>query len=353
MTRPSMTGTALAEPEPSGLFATVLRWAVLVLVATLCVGASACGESPVDLPGARIAEPRTASTTAPSDDRAGSRPSLPVTVESNDGRTVTVTDVSRIVPLQGNISEIVFDLGLGESVVARDISATFAEAADLPLVTRAHDVSAESVLSLRPTVVLVDEDTGPPEAIDHIRSVGIPVVEFPRPESLDDIAPRIRAVAAALGVPAAGEALVERTEADLESVAPPAGAVGPVVAFLYVRGSAGVYLIAGPGSGVDAMVAAAGGTDAGTEMGLENPFTPITSEALAKTAPDVILVTTSGLESVGGVDGLVQIPGVAQTPAGRAKRIVAMDDGLLFSFGSRTPDAVARLAADLRNAWRR
>ena len=79
----------------------------------------------------------------------GGPPSLPVTVASADGRTVTVADVSRIIPLQGNLAEIVFDLGLGDHVVGRDISATFDEASHLPLVTRAHDVSAESVLSLR------------------------------------------------------------------------------------------------------------------------------------------------------------------------------------------------------------
>ncbi len=237
--------------------------------------------------------------------------------------------------------------------MARDVSATFPEAKKLPLVTRAHDVSAESVLSLHPTVVLVDQDTGPPEAIEHIRNVGIPVVEFPRPESLEDIAPRIRAIAEALGIADVGEELIERTEARLAELVPDPGVDRPRVAFLYVRGSAGVYLISGPGSGADAMIEAAGGSDAGTAIGLGNPFTPMTSEALVKAAPDIILATTTGLESVGGVDGMVGIPGIAQTPAGLAKRIVTIEDGLLFSFGSRTPDAVAHLAREFSAAMDR
>src|SRR5262249_18804242 len=104
------------------------------------------------------------------------RPVLPVTVPSADGAQVTITDTSRIVPLWGNLSEIVFSLGLGDKVVARDASATFAEAAGLPLVTRGHDVSAESVLSLRPTVVLAQTDTGPREALEQIRAAGVPVL---------------------------------------------------------------------------------------------------------------------------------------------------------------------------------
>ncbi|MGK2965745.1 MAG: ABC transporter substrate-binding protein, partial [Tepidiformaceae bacterium] len=94
----------------------------------------------------------------------------------------------------------------------------------------------------------------------------------------------------------------------------------------------------------------AGGVDAGTEIGLRQAFTPITSEALVEAAPDVILMTTTGLESVGGLDGLVKIPGIAQTPAGQARRVVALEDGLLFSFGPRTPEALRLLVEGLYQA---
>lgn len=273
---------------------------------------------------------------------------LPVTVRSADGREVTVADTSRIVPLLGNIAEVVFDLGLGDRVVGRDVSTTFPEAEDLPIVTRAHDVSAESVLSLRPTVVLVDTETGPAEALDHIRNVGVPVVVFERATRVDEIGARIETIATALGVPERGRDLAARAEADIAAVQeriPDAPA--PRVAFLYLRGQAGVYLIGGPGSGADSMIAAAGGVDAGSAIGLSDSFTPITSEAMVKAAPDVILMTTTGFESVGGVDGLVQMPGVAQTPAGRNRRVITIEDGLLFSFGARTPEALASMIEQL------
>ncbi len=272
-------------------------------------------------------------------------PILPVTVRSADGREVTVTDTTRIVSLWGNVTEVVFGLGLGERVVGRDITATFPEAEAIPLVTRAHDVSAEAVLSLHPTLVLASVDTGPSSAIDHIRNVGVPVIRFAEPQSVDEVAPRMRAIAEALGVPTSGEALVARTAgaiAEARLQVPPSSKP-PRVAFLYMRGHAGVYLIGGPQSGADSMIVAAGGTDAGTAMGLDRPFSPITSEALVRAAPDVILMTTTGLESVGGVDGLVQIPGIAQTPAGRDRRIVTLEDGLLFGFGPRTPIALRAL----------
>ncbi|MBH1933439.1 ABC transporter substrate-binding protein [Streptomyces sp. AV19] len=271
-------------------------------------------------------------------------PRLPVTVRSADGRDVTVRSADRIVPLSGSVSEIVFSLGLGDRVVARDISATFAEASKLPVVTRAHDVSAESVLSLKPGVVLADTRTGPGEALDQIRAAGVPVVVLDVPAQLSDVGPHIERIAAALGVRDAGAALRKRSEERLERAKrdiPRGGRDKPRVAFLYMRGSASVYLLGGARSGASSLIEAAGGVDAGKESGLTKDFTPITTEALAKAAPDVILVMSKGLESVGGVDGLLKIPGVAETPAGLDRRVASVDDGVLLNYGPRT-DAVLR-----------
>ena len=283
------------------------------------------------------------------------RAKLPVTAESADGRTVEVTDTSRIVVLNGSLAETVYTLGLGDRVVGRDVGATFREARKVPLVTRGHDVSAESVLSQRPTLVLAQTDTGPADALAQIRAAGVPVVVFDEVRSIDEIGARELAVAETLGVRSTGEKLKERTEAAIDAVraSVPDRADSPRVAFLYMRGQAGVYLLGGKGSGADSMIAAAGGVDAGTAMGLDKAFTPITSEALAEAAPDVILMTTTGLESVGGIDGLVKIPGIAQTPAGKQRRVITEEDGLLFSFGARTPVALARLVEALHDVTER
>ena len=333
-----MRPTAARRSSPG---ATALRAVALLAIAGLTVG---CGDGS-DERTARPADAVPVTTAHATTDE----PQLPVIVDRADGRRVTVSDVSRIVALNGNIAEVVFALGMGDRVVGRDVSTTFEEAADLPLVTRAHDVSAESVLSLRPTVVLADTDSGPPEALDHIRNVGVPVVVFDVADRVEEVGARIRAVAGALGVGDAGDALADETDAEIAAVRDDLDPdeEPPTVAFLYMRGQAGVYLMGGPGSGADSMIEAAGGVDAGTSIGLDQPFTPITSEALVRAAPDAILMTTTGLDSVGGVGGLAEIPGIAQTPAGRHGRVVTLEDGLLYSFGGRTPDALRLLAAQL------
>ncbi|AZS87644.1 ABC transporter substrate-binding protein [Streptomyces griseoviridis] len=319
----------------------------LVSVLALTLTATACG-GPAD---AKSAAPTasTASANRVEPLTGTARPALPVTTRSADGRKVTVERADRVVPLSGSLSEIVFTLGLGDRVVARDVTATFQQASELPVVTRGHDVSAESVLSLGPDLVLAETTTGPDEAVDQIRAAGVPVLVVPAAQGLDDVGRRIGAVADALGVPAAGARLTERSETRIAAArtAVPDQRTRPRVAFLYLRGSASVYLIGGKGSGAGSLIEAAGGIDAGTESGLTKDFTAITSEALVKAAPDAILVMTKGLESVGGVDGLLKIPGVAETPAGMDRRIVSVEDGVLLNYGPRTDQVLTSVVTQL------
>ncbi|MFI6577253.1 hemin ABC transporter substrate-binding protein [Nocardiopsis sp. NPDC050513] len=335
--------------------------AVALALAGCSTGGGASGEAPSGADGRAIpelAENRLQILDGPA------VPDLPVTVPSvvhDPYRTsedpleyedVEVTDASRILPLSGSLAEIVFTLGLGDHVVGRDVSATFEEAAGLPVVSEGHDISAESALALEPTVVLADTQSGPPETVEQLQNAGVPVVIVEEAWTVDEMYPRFSRVAEALGVPDSGARLTERTQGQMAQVrASSAEAVGdPSVAFLYLRGTAGVYLLGGPGSGADAMLAEVGARDAGVEMGLTAPFTPITAEALIAAQPDVILVMTGGLESVGGVDGLVGIPGVAQTPAGADRAVIDVEDGVLLNFGPRTPQVIAALAEELAAA---
>ncbi|WP_242614372.1 heme/hemin ABC transporter substrate-binding protein [Actinomadura roseirufa] len=282
-------------------------------------------------------------------------PRLPVTVRSADGSMVTVRDARRVlaVDLYGSLAEIVYGLGLGDRLVGRDVSTTFPAARRLPLVTaQGHDLSAEAVLRLNPSVILADGTIGPPEVLAQLRRSGIPVVLVDARETLAAIGPRVSAVAAALGVPDAGRGLAARVSREIAGAARPApSGERPRVAFLYVRGNAGVYLIGGRGAGSDAMIEAAGGTDAGSVLGLSG-FRPLTSEGMINAAPRVLLVLSGGLRSVGGASGLLRLPGVAQTPAGRDRRIVDVEDGALLSFGPRTGATITALAAAVHRTCR-
>ena len=315
---------------------------------TMCFGfflmttaLTACSTAPVDSPQATEQE-HLVPVLAPA-----STPDLPAAVTDTTGKRVVVRDTSRIVSLSGGISETLVSIGLADNIVGRDVSSDFDEVIRASLVTNGHDVSAEGVLSLDPSLVLADARTGPPETLAMIENAGVPVVRVPEVWALSEVPQRVEAIAAAVGRSPAADAINTQMAAEFATIAAETADDPPVVAFLYLRGTAAVYLLGGRGSGGDDMIAAAGGIDAGTRAGLEN-FTPLTPEALVSSAPDVILVMTKGLESVGGREGLLQLPGVGATPAGRAGRVVAIPDGELLSFGPRTPQTVRTLAEQLR-----
>ena len=279
----------------------------------------------------------------------GEEPRLPATIVDASDTEVVVTDASRIVVLNQAIAEIVISLGLQSNIIGRDATTTIESLESVPEVSNGHDVSAESVLSLRPTVVIGDTRTGPPEAIEQLRGAGVAVVIAPEVWTLSALPGRVELLAAALGVPRAGERLVALSESSVDDALKNVGNAKSIlrVAFLYVRGTASVYLLGGSGSGADEIVAAAGGVDVGALNGL-SAFTPLTAEAIVQADPDVLLVMTRGLESVGGIDGLLALPGVSSTRAATMRAVIAVDDDLLLSFGPRTGALIERLAELLR-----
>ncbi|GAA1461146.1 ABC transporter substrate-binding protein [Williamsia maris] len=331
---------------------------MLCAVLATALVAGACSTAPIDVgttTTASVADgPRTARTASadPVPVTGTPAPVLPATVRTHDGRSVTVTDVSRIVALDryGSYGTAVFALGLGRNLVGRDIATKFPAAEPIPIVTRGGtDANVESIIALRPTVVLTDDSLPNATTLQtQLSAAGIPVVVGDENRTVDGTDSLLRSTAAALGVPAAGDALVTRTDAQIAQARSlvPKNVDRPRIAFVYARGT-GLLILGGPGSGADSMIDLIGGQDAGTASGLTDAFTSLTSEGLIKAKPDVLLMMTDGLASVGGIDGLLKVPGVTETPAGRDRRVIDMDDGELLSFGARTGDVAVALARAL------
>jgi iron complex transport system substrate-binding protein len=270
------------------------------------------------------------------------------TISQDDVRSISLTSqtslsVSRVVVLANGVAEIIQSLNAQAIMVGRDISSTEDSLADIPIVTSGHQVLPEKVISLKPDLVLIDASTGPKAAIETIKAAGISVVQTPESWSLQDLPIKVRAVGRAIGAQEQAEELVKQLNQSLNAAAVENS---PRVAFLYLRGTSSVYLIGGAESGADSLLGAIGAIDVGAQT-LDRPFNTLTAESLAALNPDVILVMSKGLESVGGIEGLLKLPGVAQTRAGKNSAVIDVDDSLLLSFGPRTPSLVDALAKAL------
>lgn len=283
-------------------------------------------------------------------------PQLPATVISHDNGgdvEVTVDDTSRVIALDmsGSIGATVWGLGLGDALVGRDISTTFDGADDLPVVTSGgHAIDAESVLALRPTLVITDGTIGPRDVLTQLRESGVTVVFLENESSFDGAVQLARDVSATMGVPATGELLAERIRADVDAkiaeiaeIAPPDGERVRMI-FLYLRGGSGIYYLFGEESGADDLIRGLSGVDVAGEIGWTG-MQPMTDEAIIAANPDLILVMSDGIESAGGIDGLLAAkPAIALTAAGQNARFVDMADGDILSFGPRSASVLDALA---------
>ena len=264
-----------------------------------------------------------------------------------DGVVSDVSDRSRVVALSGDLTEILFAIGQGEAVVGVDVTTVHpAEAIGIPIVGVGRFITAEGVLSVDPTLVLADAQSGPASALEQIRAAGVPVVVLPVVTDFPGLYDKISTIGALFGSEDEAATLVDQIESGVEEARTGVDLdQSPRVAFVYTRGP-DVVLMFGEGMVSNPVIEAAGAVDAGADSGIEGSVNA-TAEALVAAAPDVILVPEEGFSILGGIDPMLEIPGVAQTPAGASGRIYAYPEGDILTFGPRVADSIRRLVADL------
>lgn len=251
----------------------------------------------------------------------------------------------RIVTLGGTVTEIAFALGLGDRIVGVDQSSLHPAAArTLPQVGYYRSVSAEGILALRPTLVVASEEAGPPQALELVRGAGVEIRLLPSAPTVEAARARITTFARAAGAEEKGKALVAALDADLAAAQAIAGCLrgqAPPAIFLFARGGGNVAA-AGRETAAQALLELAGVRNA---FGAAYAgYRPVAAEAVIAAAPHLLITTHHAMQTMGGIEGALALPGIAQTPAGKARRVIVLDDLLALGFGPRLGEAVRALA---------
>ena len=256
------------------------------------------------------------------------------TTETDTVATEIKTD--RIVSLNGAVTETLAALDVAGNIVGRDVTSTFP--ADLKATDLGHvrSITAESILALQPSVVFGTTKDVNPNLNEQLKKANIPLVLIDQEYSIDGSKKLITEVATKLKK--------DNYQPLLDNISNKMATVKtfdkkPKVLFIYARG-AGNLMVAGAGTPLHSMIELAGAENAAAAL---TDFKPLTPEALLTTNPDVILMFDKGLQSLGGVDGLLKIEGIATTNAGKNKKVVTMDGQYLSGFGPRVGDAVVEL----------
>lgn len=253
----------------------------------------------------------------------------------------------RVVAAGGSAAEIVFALGQGDRLIARDTTSSYPEAVlSLPDVGYVRRLSPENLIAMDPDLILAEHDAGPPETIEILAHAGVPMVTLPEALTPADVLAKINVTAQALGVPEAGTALIARTQADFDAAAAAAVTMPARPRVLFVLSlQGGRILAAGSDTSAAAMIGLAGGVNAVTGL---SGYKPLTDEAAIAAAPDVILAMDRGGDMAVAASELLAHPALALTPAGQSGRVIRMDGLYLLGFGPRTGAAALELNAALR-----
>lgn len=244
----------------------------------------------------------------------------------------------KIVSLNGAITEILADLGEQNNLVGVDVTSTYPNSVKEKAKDLGHvrSLSIESLLALKPTKVYATDKDLNPEQIAQLKNAGIQIEIIKQDYSIDGTKELVKTIATSLNKQDF-ETINTKIDTDLKDLKPLT--TQPKVLFIYARG-AGNLMVAGKNTPVEKIIGIAGGQNAITEF---EDYKPLTPEAVVKANPDYILMFDKGLESIGGVDGVLKLEGVASTNAGKNKKIIAMDGQLVSGFGPRVGQAAVQL----------
>ena len=254
------------------------------------------------------------------------------------------SEPQRIVAVGGVVTEILYALGQENLIAAVDTTSLHPLQAlkDKPNIGYFRALSAEGVLSTKPSLIIAVEGAGPLDAIKLLTEAGVRVARVPDEASEAGVIAKIEAVSALVNADRSAPALVEMVKAGFKQLTVDRDRVVKPRRILFVLAlQNGRPMVGGRNSAADAIIRLAGGINAGTDV---DGYKPMTDEAVIAAAPDLILMMSRGANPAHSAD-VFALPAFSATPAATARSLVTMDGLYLLGFGPRTPDAAHDLMA--------
>ncbi|RYZ20115.1 MAG: ABC transporter substrate-binding protein [Chitinophagaceae bacterium] len=253
------------------------------------------------------------------------------------------TGGQRIVCVSKQLTEFLFALHQGDKIVGVDLSSTFPEEAKKKTTVGYHrHLSAEGIAALDPTLVVHQGDVAPAEVMTQLAQLKIPVKVYPAGSSLDSAKIVLTLLAKELGQERIADSLNRQLDADLASAQAQVARYPskPRVLVIHFGQQRNQYFVIGTRGAAKKMIELAGGEQAADTSGFRN----LSPEVIVKLQPDVILATDFGWDRLGSQEKLLELPGLALTPAAKAGRIYRVEEHDLLYFGPRTGKNIQKLA---------
>ncbi|MCL2898522.1 heme/hemin ABC transporter substrate-binding protein [Brenneria tiliae] len=251
---------------------------------------------------------------------------------------LSVSAAERIVSVGGDVTEIIYALGAEKDLVARDSTSLHPDAATrLPDVGYMRQLNTEGILAMKPSLVIASELSQPSLVLQQVAESGTRVINVPAKPALETVPQKINVIAQALDKEAQGKALTDAYRRQLDKVA---DTPLPVKALFILSHGGMTAMAAGQNTPADTIFRSVGLHNA---MQGSQRYQPLSQEGVIASAPDLIVISTQGLKSLGGEAQIWKLPGLALTPAGKNNRLLVVDDMAILGFTLETPALMATL----------
>ncbi len=269
-------------------------------------------------------------------------PAAALTVRDMLGREVTLpAPPSRIVSLVPSVTEIVFALGGDDRLVGRTDYCDFPAAArSKPSVGGMVNPSLETLVALKPDLVVATDEGNREETFLQLRRLGIPtyLVHADRIAEMLDLIARVGVLTGReTAVPALSADIRRNIDAVRRAVAP-----YPRPRVLYVLWPEPL-IVPGRASMLTELIELAGGESITAREGEAYPRFSL--EAAVARAPEVIILAdhSSGASTAGHASP-ERWQRLTSVPAVRAGRVRSVDLSVLHRYGPRVPEGLETLA---------
>ena len=243
----------------------------------------------------------------------------------------------RIVCVAKEYNEVIFELGAQQDIVGVDISSNFPESVKGVTTVGYHRaLSAEAILACKPTLIIHDNNIGPQPVVDQLKGLNIPMKTFAdHVQTIDQTKGMIREIAAYFKKEKQADSLCTMLDQDLAEATKAATRYtdSPRVAIIHFGQANNVYLTMTRNNVAAEIIRMSGGI---VTVDGERGMVPLSPEVIAKSDPDVILLTDVGFDRLGTLEKIKELPGVAQTKAAKNNRIFRVEEHDMVYLGPRT-----------------
>lgn len=272
---------------------------------------------------------------------------FPVTVVSGDaqnGEDITIdSEPTRIVSLSPSVTEVLFDIGAGDQVVAVDEFSTYPEEAPLVDGLSGYMPNLESVLTYDPDLVVVSEYDE--SLATGLEAVDVPMLIIPAANDLDGVYEQVKRLGTATGNADDAEATVENMQASIANAIDSVPSEVKDAGLKYYHELDATYYsitdhtFLGNIYGLFGLSSIAENTD--------TDYPQLSAEAIIDANPDLMFFANLDSEGMSYED-VSDRPGWDSIKAVRNRALISLNEDLASRWGTRTADLIELIANDLK-----